>query len=201
MESRETNGTLLPEEMMVARKIKELRLRKDISLAKMAEETGFSTALLSQIENHLISPPLGTLIKIARALDVEICEFFADSKEEDYIVVRKNERRRVARVASKEGVKYGYNYETLAYGLANRHMEPFLVTLEPATIRDRNAYSHEGEEFIFVLEGAVDISLDKAEETLEPGDSIYFYSRIPHRVQCRDERGAKILAVIYPGEK
>lgn len=201
MENREANGTLLPEEMMVAGKIKELRLKKNISLAQMAESTGFSTALLSQIENHLISPPLGALIKIAKALDVEIGEFFADSKEENYIVVRKNERRRVARVASKEGVKYGYNYETLAHGLANRHMEPFLVTLEPATIRDRNAYSHEGEEFIFVLEGTVDIFLDKAEETLEPGDSIYFYSRIPHRVQCRDESGAKILAVIYPGEK
>jgi transcriptional regulator with XRE-family HTH domain len=195
------NSSLLPEEMMVAQKIKELRQNKGLSLAAVAEASGFSTALLSQIENHLTSPPLGTLIKIAKALDTEIGEFFADRQDTPYIVVRKNERKQVARVASKQGVKYGYNYETLAFGLASRHMEPFLVTLEPATIRDRHAYSHEGEEFIFVLEGLVIVQLEKETETLEPGDSIYFHSRISHRVHCRDEGGAKILAVIFPGEK
>ncbi len=191
----------LPEEMRVAERIKALRLEKGLSLPEMAERTGFSSALISQIENHLVSPPLGTLIKIARALEVDICEFFGDKKDLPYIVVRRGERKKVARVASRQGVKYGYNYETLAFGLADRHMEPFLVTLEPATIRDRGAYSHEGEEFLFVLEGEVEVHLGKEVEVLVPGDSIYFHSTLPHRVQCRDEGGARLLAVLYPGRK
>jgi transcriptional regulator with XRE-family HTH domain len=196
---KQGNGPL-PEEMMVAEKIKQLRLEKGLSLSDVAERTGFSAALLSQIENYLASPPLGTLVKIAKGLGVEFSDFFADSQDIPYIIVRKTERRKVARVASKQGVKYGYTYETLAYGLARRHMEPFLVSLEPATIRDRSAYSHEGEEFIFVLEGQIEVNLDKVKEILDPGDSIYFHSTVPHRVQCCNEGGAMILAVLFPGE-
>jgi transcriptional regulator with XRE-family HTH domain len=194
------NG-FLPEEMRVAEKVKSLRLEKGLSLAEVAERTGFSSALISQIENHLVSPPLGTLIKIARALEVEIGEFFGEKTKMPYIAVRRGERKKVARVASRQGVKYGYQYETLAFGLARRHMEPFLVTLEPATIRDRGAYSHEGEEFLFVLEGEVEVHLGREVEVLVPGDSIYFHSTLPHRVQCRDEGGARIIAVLYPGQK
>ena len=197
-----TNGNgLLPEELSVAEKIKELRTQKSLSLVELAERTGFSSALLSQVENYLISPPLGMLIKIAKALGVEICDFFScESGEHLYQVVRANEGKRVVRVASKQGIKYGYAYESLAVNLRQRHMEPFLVMLEPATIRDRHAYSHEGEEFLFVLEGSVEIILDKKKESLEPGDCVYFHSIIPHCVQCCDETGAKLLAVIFPGE-
>ncbi|MBS4031758.1 MAG: cupin domain-containing protein [Clostridiales bacterium] len=106
----------------------------------------------------------------------------------------------MARVASKQGVKYGYSYEALASNLRRRHMEPFLGTLEPATIRDRHSYSHEGEEFLFVLDGGVEIILDKKKESLEPGDCVYFHSIVPHCVQCRDDSGATLLAVLFPGE-
>lgn len=184
-------------EMNVAQKIKALRREKNISLQQLAEKTGFSSALLSQIENHLISPPLGILCQIARSLEVDMDYFFEISAEADFTIVRHNERRPVSRVASKQGVKYGYFYESLAFGQKNRHMEPFLVTLEPATRKDRNAYSHEGEEFLFVLEGAMEVTLGGHVDILYPGDSIYFNSRIPHRVQCCDDKGTKILAVIY----
>jgi transcriptional regulator with XRE-family HTH domain len=198
----ENGNGLLPEELYVAERIKELRTQKGLSLTEMAEKTGFSSALLSQVENYLVSPPLGMLVKLAKALNVEICDFFScDSGEHLYQVVRANERKKVARVASKQGVKYGYSYESLAMNLRSRHMEPFLVTLEPATIRDRHAYSHEGEEFLFVLEGGVEIILDNKKESLDPGDCIYFHSIVPHCVQCRDESGAKLLAVIFPGEE
>ena len=184
----ENGSGLLPEELSVAEKIKLLRTQKGLSLAELAEKTGFSSALLSQVENYLASPPLGMLIKIARSLDVEICEFFSSENEDKlYQVVRKDERKKVARVASKQGVKYGYSYEALAANLRRRHMEPFLVTLEPATIRDRHAYSHEGEEFLFVLDGGVEIILDNKRESLEPGDCVYFHSIVPHCVQCREE--------------
>lgn len=184
-------------ELNVAEKIKNLRQEKQMTLQQVAEKTGFSAALISQIENHLISPPLGTLSRIARALDVEMGYFFGAAGEAEFTIVRSSERRPVSRVASKQGVKYGYSYESLAFEQKNRHMEPFLVTLEPATTRDRNAYSHEGEEFIFVLDGKMEVELGEHCDVLEPGDSIYFNSRIPHRVQCVEGSETKILAVIY----
>jgi transcriptional regulator with XRE-family HTH domain len=184
-------------EIKVGEKIKELRETKGLSLKEMADLTGFSTALLSQMENHLISPSLGTLIKISRALDVNLGYFFGEGPGEPYTIVRKDERKKVSRFASKDGVKYGYSYESLGFEKKDRHMEPFLVTLEPATVRSTKTSTHEGEEFIFVLEGEMEVTLGDHTDVLYPGDSIYYDSTIPHRVQCRKDKETKIVAVLY----
>jgi len=76
-------------------------------------------------------------------------------------------------------------------------MEPFLVTLEPATIKSTKTSTHEGEEFIFVLEGEMEVTLGNHTDILHPGDSIYYDSTIPHRVQCRKDKETKILAVLF----
>jgi len=184
-------------EMKVGERIKELRETKGLSLREMADLTGFSTALLSQMENHLISPSLGTLIKISRALEVHLGYFFGEGPGEPYAIVRKDERKKVSRFASKNGVKYGYSYESLGFEKKDRHMEPFLVTLEPATIKSTKTSTHEGEEFIYVLEGEMEVTLCNHTDILYPGDSIYYDSTIPHRVQCRKDKETKILAVLY----
>jgi transcriptional regulator with XRE-family HTH domain len=184
-------------EMKVGEKLRELRETKGLSLREMAGLTGFSTALLSQMENHLISPSLGTLIKISRALDIHLGYFFGEGPGEPYSIVRKDERKKVSRFASKDGVTYGYSYESLGFAKRDRHMEPFLVTLEPATVKSTKASIHEGEEFIFVLEGEMEVTLGNHTDILYPGDSIYYDSAIPHRVQCRKDKEAKILAVLY----
>lgn len=188
-------------EVKVGEKIKKLRMEKGMSLQDLAEKTGFTSALLSQVENHMISPPLGTLIKIAKGIEIPIGLFFEDQREAPFTIVRAGERKFTSRVTSKEGIKYGYSYESLAYDKKGRHMEPFLVTLEEATIKKHQEFRHEGEEFIFVLEGKMEVQLGKHTDLLEPGDSIYFDSTIPHRVQCTDEGPAKILACIYTGNK
>ncbi|HOX27659.1 MAG TPA: cupin domain-containing protein [bacterium] len=187
------------DEVAVGEKIKRLREKKGMSLQEFARTSGFSSALLSQIENHMVSPPLGTLIKLSRALDVEIGSFFEDIREAPYSLVRHNERKMISRVASKMGKKYGYSYESLAFDKKDRNMEPFIVTLEPATIKDSHAYAHEGEEFIFVLEGKMEVQLGDHTDVLEPGDSIYFDSSIPHLVRCVEGGVARIVAVIYTG--
>jgi len=185
------------EEMRVGEKIKALREEKEMSLGELAEKSGFSSALLSQIENHMISPPLGTLIKLGQGLGVPIGSFFEDVAEAPFVIVRSTERKHTSRVASKEGVKFGYAYESLAQDKKNRFMEPFLVTLEPATKKDRNAYSHEGEEFIFVLEGEMAVTLEDHTDILQPGDCIYFDSKLRHRVECAGEGETRILAVLH----
>ena len=184
-------------EIPVGEKIKVLREQKGFSLKDVADQTGFSTALISQMENHLISPSLGTLIKLAKALDVKVGDFFGETHEEPFAIVRKDERKTVSRFASKEGVKYGYGYESLGFEKKNRHMEPFIVTLEPATIKTSKTSTHEGEEFIYVLEGEMEVIFGDHRDVLYPGDCIYYDSTIPHRVQCHQEKVTRILAVLY----
>ena len=184
-------------EIPVGEKIKALREQKGFSLKDVADQTGFSPALISQMESHLISPSLGTLIKLAKALDVKVGDFFGETHEEPFAIVRKDERKTVSRFASKEGVKYGYGYESLGFEKKNRHMEPFIVTLEPATIKTSKTSTHEGEEFIYVLEGEMEVIFGNHRDVLYPGDSIYYDSTIPHRVQCHQEKVTRILAVLY----
>jgi len=96
-------------EIKVGERIKAIREESGLSLKGLADLTGFSTALLSQMENHLISPSLGTIIKIARALNLPLGHFFGRGSDQPYSIVRKDERKRVSRFASKDGVKYGYS--------------------------------------------------------------------------------------------
>ncbi len=185
------------EEIHVGEKVKTLREQKGLSLKDLGDLTGFSTALLSQMENHLVSPSLGTLIKLAKALGVKVGDFLGETEGEPFAIVRKDERKTVSRFASKEGVKYGYSYQSLGFEKKNRHMEPFIVTLEPATVKTSKTSVHDGEEFIFVLEGAMEVILGNHTDVLYPGDSIYYDSNIPHRVQCHRDRLTTILAVLY----
>ena len=185
------------QELRVGEKIRELRESKGLSLQDMANRTGYSSALLSQVENHFISPPLGGLIKIAKALEVKVGTFFGDEPRESYAIVRKDERKHISRFASKEGVSYGYSYESLGFDKKDRQMEPFLVTLEPATVKSEKLSSHDGEEFIFVLEGEMEAILGDHKDVLHPGDCIYYDSTIPHKVQCHREVSTKILAVLW----
>jgi mannose-6-phosphate isomerase-like protein (cupin superfamily) len=163
----------------------------------MAGRTGYTSALLSQVENHFISPPLGALIKIAKALEVKVGTFFGEEPRESYAIVRRDERKHISRYASKEGVSYGYSYESLGFDKKDRQMEPFLVTLEPATVKSEKLSTHDGEEFIFILEGEMEVILGGHKDVLHPGDSIYYDSTIPHKVQCHRDVPTKILAVIW----
>ncbi|MBP7736141.1 MAG: cupin domain-containing protein [Spirochaetes bacterium] len=183
-------------DVKVGEKIKKYRESMGMSLADLAERTGFSPAFISQLENHLISPPLGALMKIARSIGIEIGMLFNQKGTAPFTIVRKDERVPTSRVASKEGVRYGYSYESLAPEKINRKMEPFLVTLEPVA-KKGVPYSHDGEEFLFVLEGKVEIQLGAHTDILEAGDSIYYDSKLDHRVACADDKPARIIAVIY----
>jgi len=185
--------------LQIGAKIKRFREDNALTLQDMAERTGLSTAVLSQIENHLISPPLGTLIRLTQALDLRPGYFFDQHPDKPFTLVRKEERRPVSRFASKRGIQYGYSYESLGHDMKDRHMEPFLVTLEPATLASPKPASHDGQEFLFVLEGEMEVTLGEHSDVLQPGDAIYYDSNIPHLVQCKGNEKALILAVIYSG--
>jgi transcriptional regulator with XRE-family HTH domain len=184
------------EEIRVGEKIKELREDHALSLEELAKRIGISPSVLNQIENHLVSPPLGTLIKIARALNVSVSDFFG-GEGASYSLVRKDERKKVSRFASKDGISYGYSYESLGFDKKDRQMEPFLVTLQKTPMEAKSLSSHPGEEFIYVLEGKVKVQLGDHSDILEPHDSIYYDANLLHHVGAYECEEAKIVAVIW----
>jgi transcriptional regulator with XRE-family HTH domain len=183
-------------EYNIGAKIRELRSVRKLTLQDVANETGFSTALISQIENNKISPPIATLSKIAVFFDVRIGHFFSESEEEcPFEIMRSSERTIIPRVVSQDGSVHGYFYESMSVRKKNRKMDPFLLTLNEK-VTNTDTYSHNGEEFLFVLKGTADLLLDGQRIVLNEGDSIYFDATLKHRLLSSSNDEVKVLAVV-----
>ena len=180
----------------IGAKIKKLRLAKKLTLQAVAKETGFSSALISQIENNNVSPPIATLSRIAKFFNVKIGIFFTEDEEGcRYEVVRRGERKQIPRVISSSGTSQGYSYESLSFRKQNKKMEPFLLTVTEK-VAEENTYSHDGEEFLFVMKGSAELLLDDKRVLLDEGDCVYFDSSMKHRLLSIDGSEVSVLAVI-----
>jgi len=180
----------------IGQRVRLVRKEKGMTTEDVGQRTGLSPDYLDRIEADELSPPLGVLIKIAKALDMKLGRFISTGEVKPFTVVRKHERRIVSRYSSAQGDQYGYTYESLAPDKKDRHMEPFMVTLVPSKAR-KELSTHEGQEFIYILEGAMEVTLEDFTDVLYPGDSIYYDSTIPHLVRCHGDKEAVILAVLY----
>ena len=186
-------------EVPVGAHVRAFRETMGMTVQQFAERTGFSSALLAQIENRMVSPSLGTLVKIANTFGTTVSSFIGGKEEREFSIVRKEDRSTVSRVGLKEGGKSTYTYESLGAGKAGRKMEPFLVRLQPLSGPSTTRSAHDGEEFLYVLSGKVTVRLGNLSDVLEEGDCIYYNSTISHQVHSADEREAIILAVIHAG--
>lgn len=183
-------------EYNIGAKIKALRSSRKLTLQDVANETGFSTALISQIENNKISPPIATLSKIATFFDVRIGHFFSELEEDiPFEVLRSSQRTVIPRVVSRDGSVHGYFYESLSVFKKNKKMDPFLLTLNEK-VTNTDTYSHNGEEFLFVLNGAAELLLDGQRIVLNEGDSVYFDANLKHRLLAKGNDEIKVLAVV-----
>ena len=183
----------------VGERVKQVREERELTLMDISQRTGLDVAFLEQVENGSAAPPLGAVIKLAKALDLKMGYFISGEENRPYTIVRKNDRKVVSRYSSKKGKYYGYGYESLAPHKKDRHMEPFLVSLEPSKA-DEERSTHDGQEFIYVLEGAMEVKLGEEVHILEAGDSIYYDSTVPHLVKNHGGNITRILAVLYSEE-
>ena len=142
-------------EIQVGERVRAVRKNRGLSLEDISKRTDMDVSLLSQIEEGNVAPPLGTVIRLAKALEMKMGYFISGEENRPYTIVRQTDRKVVSRYDSKKGERYGYEYESLAPHKKDRHMEPFLVTLAPADTEEERSF-HDGQEFIYVLEGTME---------------------------------------------
>ncbi len=182
----------------IGKKIKEFREFRKISRADLAIQANLDVAQLEQIEDKGTVPSLGHLIKLSRAFGVRIGTFLDDQEQVGPAVVKAgSEQSSSSFSTSNTSAREHLNFFSLAQAKADRHMEPFIVEIEPGNNSDYKLSSHEGEEFIYVLEGRVEINYGKEVYQLEKGDTIYIDSVVAHNVHSAGSKSAKILAVVY----
>ncbi|HSR13834.1 MAG TPA: XRE family transcriptional regulator [Thermodesulfobacteriota bacterium] len=180
-------------------RIRRAREMRGLALQDLMSRTGIALDTLEKLESNERIPPLGELIRLGKALEMKMGYFISPGAEKPMAVVHSDKRRAVSRHGKKKSEQYGYSYESLAPEKADRFMEPFLITMVPTNVKELS--THDGQEFIFVLEGEIRAQVMDQVEVLRPGDAVYYDSQHPHLVKCHGDKPAKILAVLYTGSK
>jgi len=177
----------------IGEKINELRNSKDMTLKELSEKTSLSVSFLSQAERGLTSIAIITLQKIAEALGVDLNYFFTAPAAHRPMIMRSYEHE-VFKASESNHIN-----TNLGSQLPNRQMDPLLVTILPGQKpEDIQPYEHQGEEFVYVLEGIFTVFLEDKQYDLYPGDSMHIPSTIPHNWANFTSKLVKILSVSTP---
>jgi len=169
------------------------RESRGFTLQELAEKTEIDAETLQQLEAGETYLPLGQVIKLSKALSLKMADVISPG-EEPFTIVRAGDRTSFARFGKSRQASHGYEYESLAPNKKDRVMEPFIVTLHPAAGDEPS--SHDGQEFIYVMEGEMEVWIDDFRDVLKPGDSVYYDSTSTHLVKAHGDKPAKILAVL-----
>ncbi len=175
-----------PTPVPVGKKIKKARTEKKISFSNLANETGFSVDYIKDIEAGKETPPVGALLQIARALEID-----------SGFLLRKQKEALEKRVKSYTERTENYAYTTLTPGAENKHLKAFKVVIEPMTDHKGIGYQHEGEEFVYVLEGKIEITVGENINRLKKGETLHFNSGIRHKMKNIGNEKAELIVVIY----
>ena len=185
---------------IIGAKIKSIRESKQLSTQEVSERSGLSIEQIERIEGNIDFPSLAPLIKIARVLGVRLGTFLDDQSELGPVICRKkdsNDTNSIGFSNNDSKARKHMEYHSLSKSKADRHMEPFIIDVMPTEDTDFVLSSHEGEEFIYVLSGVVEINYGKNTYILEEGDSIYYDSIVAHHVHAAADNRARILGVVY----
>jgi transcriptional regulator with XRE-family HTH domain len=178
----------------IGERVKRMREEKGLTLDELSNLTGFEVELLNRIENNEVKPQLGTMMRLSKALDSAFGRLVSGVGNKLYSITRKNEQKTISRSTSKKGQQKAYTYKSLAPEVQGRHMEALIVQLE--VLSEPEPSCHDGEEFIYVLDGTVSLRIGEDAFDLEPGDSAYYLSTTPHIIMAKEDR-ATIIAVLY----
>ncbi len=170
----------------VGKKIKKVRMQKKVGFNDLANETGFSVDYIKDIEAGKEIPPVGALLQISRALEIDSGFLLREQK-----TTLKN------RVKAYTERTENYAYTTLTPGAENKHLKAFKVVIDPLKDHKGVGYQHEGEEFAYVLSGNVEIIVGENVNKLKEGESLHFNSGIRHKLKNAGKEKAELIVVIY----
>ena len=177
-------------EQNIGKNIRKFRTQDNFTLTSIAKKADLTKSTLSKIETGQTSPPISTLIRIARAMNVPIADFFAEEdKEPAYVLTRKGQ----GQIVIQKGSRFGYSYEALAMEKQHKYVEPFLLTINPDD--PPGQFHHRGQEFIYMLSGVMDFTLNDEVFRLKAGDSFFFDSNHPHKTKIVGKKPAKFLCI------
>jgi len=169
-------------------KVLTLREAHQWSREALAQATGQSPEFIAQVETDEVVPPVSFLLSLARALKVDPGTFL---REEEKTLIRGQRAEAFIRRTQN------YSYETLTPGAEHQHLRAFMITIEPRQAHKPVAYKHEGEEFILVMEGALELTLGGKTHHLKPGESRHFNSETPHKLKSHSDEPTRCVVVLY----
>jgi transcriptional regulator with XRE-family HTH domain len=170
----------------VGKKIKKARKDKGLRLENIANETGFSIDHLKAIEAGKKRPSVGALLQISRVLGID-----------SGFLLKNEETKLKKRINAYVKRTDNYAYETLTPGAENKHMKSFRVTIDSMQEHQGVGYCHEGEEYVYVLSGEIELLVGEHKNTLKKNDSLHFNSGIKHQMKNIGKEPAKLLVVVY----
>jgi electron transfer flavoprotein alpha subunit len=169
-------------------KVKKLRENNDFTMEALAQATGQSPDFIEKVEKDEITPSVSFLLRFADALNVNPGTFL--SREEKTMIRNQRTREFIKRTQN-------YSYRTLSPGAESDHLRAFMITIEPKQAHKPVAYKHDGEEFIFVMEGDLRLTLGTKAHHLKPGESIHFNSGTPHKLKSTSSETTRCLVILY----
>lgn len=180
-------------EKHIGERIKRLRLKKSMGLVELGKHTGLSASFLSQLETGRVVPTLRNLARIAMVFSKDLSYFFESEPQAMFRVHRRKERVRLPQTGVDEPT---YFFESLGYMVPDRHMDPYFAQFIPLDkdIEPR-AHMHPGFEFLYILEGELELHHGEHHATLEAGDAVYFDASTPHSYVCSGKKPADVLIV------
>lgn len=186
-------------ENTIGAKLSQLRKGKQMTVEQLAEQSHCHVDQIRQIESGALVPSLTPLLEISRALGVRLGTLLDDAPLEGPVVFDSAKAPNAIRFSGKDpqATSSNLDFYSMAAGKKDRHMEPFIIDVKPRIGDVPPLSGHEGEEFIYVLEGAIQIDYGKTCYELDAGQSIYYDSVVPHDVHAKGDQTAKILAVFY----
>lgn len=177
-------------ERRIADRLRALRRGSGLSLDAVAAAAGISKSLLSKIENAKVSSPISTYSRIAAALHATVGDLLGEGDGGTCVVIRRTDRKPTPRT----GTRFGYTYEALGHRRRDKRMEPFVLTY-PHGLPTVPSFTHDGEEFIFLLRGRLEFVHGGERFVLGAGDSVYFDGQVPHGGRALGGRDAIAIAV------
>ena len=189
----------MADENKLGSKITTLRTAHHLSSQDLADRCGCDVSVIEELEAGELPPSLAPLIKITRALGVRLGTLMDDDENLGPAYIDRAQMEEVAKVKTLETASDAgdLSYFSLAAGRPSRHMDPFVITVDPLGATDHELVGHEGEEWLFGMEGSIEIEYGKDVYVLHPGESIYYDCIVPHQVRAHDGQKAKFLAVVY----